>query len=176
MVRRRWLEYGTGITARRPGLPWLALNALALGALSCRGDYGLQMKVGSWIITELTGSITMASAACEQGPWVFEADPGNNFNYVVVGSDGSKLTYILNFHGVAGSPHPDGYRHSGSGVGKDDKLSGQSSRPEVAAQDSLTGTFDDDSMHAEWHLEQHEQSGGCTLDITGSGTFSAVPP
>ena len=148
-----------------------ALLAIVVG---CGGDNGATPKLGTWVITELTGEITMVDLGCHVGTWTFPADLQSTWNGVKV-SFGGDFAYYLGFKGVAGSPHPDSYNSGGSGLARGGSISGQVVREDLGSESSVTGSYDEASMHAQWTMKQHVQSGECIVDVNGSGTFTAIP-
>ncbi len=157
----------------------LSLLVPALLLASCgfdlMGSAASTPKMGRWTITEFTGEITETDTLCQVGTWTYKADLKSTWNLVKVEANGD-FGYFLGFTGVPSSPFPDGYDHSGSGQGKSGQLTGHDVRTDLGSETTVTGTYDSTSMKASWTMQQHlGKPGECQIDVTGSGTFTAVP-
>jgi len=163
----------------RATLPLAVSAALILACLSSCG--GLEPaptavpRFGTWRITELTGSITEVNTRCAVGTWTYTADLASTWNSVKVQSNG-EVGYYLGFHGVPGSTFPDGYNHAGTAMGASGQITGHVVREDLGSVSDATGTYDAAGMKVDWTMEQHVgKPGECQTDVTGKGSFTAVP-
>lgn len=162
----------------------IAIFLVSLLLLAARPATGGDVAgFGTWRITTLSGEITIVDESrFRTRSWTFNVDPeASGANWVRVYSRG-ELEYSLAFKGVEGSPHPDGYRHGGSGRGEGGLVMGHNVHEESGGPDgyhsrvekAIKGTYSDVEMEADWTLSSVISAGHITQTITGSGSFKAV--
>lgn len=159
---------------------WLCFFLLLTAEPATGGD--TTAKFGTWRVTSFSGAITIVDESrFRTHSWNLPADTeASGTNWIRVYSHG-ELEYSLAFKGVKGSPHPDGFRHGGTGRGEGGIVFGHDVQEESGPdgyhsriEKTIQGTHSDSEMAAEWTLSGIIRAGHIRQTISGNGSIRAV--